>query len=153
MSLYSRNALTFGVGGRLPIGKDNASSDDITLAEDLQPSTGAFGTILWAYAARALNEPASARIYTNVSYTSNGDNDRDYQFGNEFSVGVGASYQTQFPWGFNAELLYRSTERDKRAKVNIPNTGGQWHDLVPAAQFHLTETAAVRLTFSYVFSD
>ncbi len=177
VSLYSRNAVSFGVGARLPIGEDNASSDGITLAEDLQPSTGAFGTIFWAYAARSLNESASARIYANFSYTNNDDNDRDYQFGHETTVSIGASYQTQTPWGFNAELLYRSTERDKRAGITIPNTGGEWLDFVPALQYHVTEEMAlrvsakipvsrdlndqlqfttkyaVRLTFSYIFGD
>lgn len=177
VSLYSRNALSFGIGGRLPVGEDDASAGGITLAEDLQPSTGAFGAIAWAYAARSLNESASARVYANFSYTNNDANDRDYQFGDETTLSLGASYQTQSPWGFNAELLYRSTERDKRAGSSIPNTGGQWLDLVPAAQYHVNEKMALRasakiplardlndqlqfttkyalrLTFSYIFGD
>lgn len=177
VSLYSRNALSFGIGARLPIGEDDASSDGIVLAEDLQPSTGAFATIAWAYAARSLNESGSARIYANFSHTNNDDNDRNYQFGHETSASFGASYQTQTPWGFNAELVYRSTERDKRANATIPNTGGEWLDIVPAVQYHVTEKMALRasakipltrdlndqlqfttkyafrLTFSYVFGE
>lgn len=176
-SLYSRNALSFGVGARLPVGEDDASSNEITLAEDLQPSTGAVGMIAWAYAAHSLNEPGSARIYANVSLTNNDDNDRNYQFGHETTASIGASYQTQTPWGFNAELVYRSTERDKRADVTIPNTGGEWLDIVPAVQYHITEKMALRasakipltrdlndqlqfttkyafrLTFSYIFGE
>lgn len=177
VSLYSPNAVSFGLGARLPVGEDAASSGGITLAEDLQPSTGALGTIVWAYAARALNESASTRIYGNFTYTNNDDNDRNYQFGHETTASIGASYQTQTPWGFNAELLYRSSERDKRAGVTIPNTGGDWLDFIPAVQYHVTETMALRasakipvyrdlndqlqfttryalrLTFSYVFGD
>jgi len=177
VSLYSPNAVSFGLGARLPVGEDAASSGGITLAEDLQPSTGALGTIVWAYAARALNESASTRIYGNFTYTNNDDNDRSYQFGHETTASIGASYQTQTPWGFNAELLYRSSERDKRAGVTIPNTGGDWLDFIPAVQYHVTETTALRasakipvyrdlndqlqfttryalrLTFSYVFGD
>lgn len=177
VSLYSRNALSFGVGARLPIGEDDASSNGITLAEDLQPSTGAFAAIAWAYAAHSLNESANARIYANFSHTNNDDNDRNYQFGHETTASIGASYQTQTPWGFNAELLYRSTERDKRAGVTIPNTGGEWLDIVPAVQYHITEKMALRasakfpltrdlndqlqfttkyafrLTFSYIFGE
>ena len=177
ISLYSKNALSVGVGARLPVGEDDASSGGITLAEDLQPSNGALGTIVWAYAARVLNESASARIYANASYTNNDDNDRDYQFGHETTLSVGTSYQTQSPWGYNAELLFRSTERDRRAGTSIPNTGGEWLDFVPAVQYHVNEQMAlrasariplrrdlndqlqfttkyaVRLTFSYIFGD
>jgi len=177
ISLYSRNAFSLGVGARLPIGEDDATSGDIVLAEDLQPSIGAFGGILWIYAARALNEPANARIYANATHTNNGENDRDYQFGNETTASIGASYQTQSPWGFNVELMYRQTERDKRASSTIPNTGGEWLDIIPAVQYHITDSMALRasakipvsrdlndqlqftskyaarLTFSYVFGD
>jgi hypothetical protein len=177
ISLYSRNALTFGVGARLPIGEDSAKSGGIVLAEDLQPSTGAYAGLLWVYAARALNESASARLYANMTYTENGENDRDYQFGHETTASLGASYQTQSPWGFNAELLYRHTERDERASASIPNTGGKWLDFVPAVQYHINDSLAlraaakiplsrdlndqlqfttkyaVRLTVSYIFGD
>ncbi len=177
ISLYSKTAFSFGVGGRLPIGENVASSGGIVLAEDLQPSTGAYGGIVWAYAARALNESGGARVYANLTYTDNGENDRTYRFGNETTASIGAAYQTQSPWGFNAELFYRSTDRDERASTSIPNTGGNWLDLVPAVQYHITDKLAfrasariplsrdlndqlqfttkyaARLTVSYVFGD
>ena len=132
ISLYSANALAFGLGARLPIGEDEADRDGIILAEDMQPSTGAYGGILWGYAAHALNDSKSARIYGSLSYTYNGENKRDYQFGHSTTVSFGGAYKTQTPWGFNAELLYRHAERDQRNSVDIPNTGGQWLDFVPA---------------------
>ena len=144
ISLYSRNALSFGVGAQLPIGKDDASSDDIVLAEDLQPSTGAFAGMFWAYAARALNESKGARVYASATYTYNDENDRDYQFGHSTTASLGASYQTQSPWGFNLELLFRHAERDQRAGVDIPNTGGEWLDIVPAVQYHINDSVALR---------
>jgi hypothetical protein len=145
ISPFSRNAISAGVGVRLALGEDDAtSSSGIVLAEDMQPSTGAFGSMVWFYAARALNEPATARLYASATYTNNDDNDRNYQFGNETTASFGASYQTQSPWGFNAELLYRKTERDKRASSTIPNTGGEWLDFVPAVQYHVNESLALR---------
>lgn len=177
ISLYSRNALSFGIGARLPVGEDAASRGGIVLAEDLQPSTGAFAGIAWAYAARALNESGGARLYASATYTHNGENDRDYQFGHSTTVSLGASYQTQTPWGFNLEMLYRQAGRDRRAAADIPNTGGKWLDLVPAVQYHINDSMAlrasgkiplardlndqlqfttryaVRLTFSWVFGD
>jgi len=144
ISLYSKNTLSFGIGARLPVGEDDAKSLGVTLAEDLQPSTGAYGGIAWAYTARALNESTSARIYGLLTYTYNGDNDRDYQFGHATTVSLGSSYQTSTPWGFNLELLYRHSERDQRASVDIPNTGGQWLDIIPAVQYHINESLALR---------
>jgi hypothetical protein len=146
ISLYSRNALSFGIGARLPIGEDSASRDGIVLAEDLQPSTGAFAGTFWVYAARALNESRGARVYATATYSYNGENDRDYQFGHSATASLGGSYQTQSPWGFNLEALYRHAERDQRAGVDIPNTGGQWLDLVPAVQYHINESVAFRVS-------
>ena len=174
---FSRNALVFGVGSRIPVGVDDADRFGITLAEDMQPSTGAFGAIGWMYAARALNRADTARIYTSLSYTHNGANDRKYQFGHETTVAVGGSYWTQSPFALNLEFRYRNAARDQRNSVDIPNTGGQWLDIVPAVQYHATDSFAVeasvklplrrdlndqlqfttkyafRLSFSYVFGN
>ena len=177
ISLYSRNALSFGIGARLPVGEDAATRGGIVLAEDLQPSTGAFAGMAWAYAAHALNESGGARVYSSATYTNNGENERDYQFGHSTTVSLGVSYQAQTPWGFNLEMLYRHAARDRRASAAIPNTGGEWLDLVPAVQYHINDSMAlrasgkiplsrdlndqlqfttryaVRLTFSWVFGD
>jgi hypothetical protein len=80
ISLYSKNGLSFGLGSRLPIGEDSAATQGFTLAEDLQPSTGAYGAIAWVYAARALNESTSFRSYGSLTSTYNDENDRSFQF-------------------------------------------------------------------------
>jgi hypothetical protein len=144
ISLYSKNSLSFGIGSRLPIGENDASRQGFTLAEDLQPSTGAFGAIGWVYGARALNDSTSLRTYGSLTYTYNGDNDRDYQFGHTTTASIGGSYQTESPWGFNLEVLFSHSERDLRASVDIPNTGGKWLDFIPAVQYHLNESLAIR---------
>lgn len=146
MGLYSSSELSLGLGARLPLGADDETVNGIVAAEDMQPGSGALGGIVWLYAARALNESTSARIYGNLTYTYNGENDRDYRFGHETTASFGASYQTQTPWGFNSEIVYRHTNRDTRLGVDIPNTGGEWLDLVAAAQYHFNEKTAVRLS-------
>jgi len=143
ISLYSSTSLSFGIGARLPIGVDDATQQGVDLAEDMQPSVGAYGGILWAYWAHALNDSKGARIYVSLSHTQNGENDRDYQFGEESTVTLGGAYQTQTPWGFNLELLYRTADRDQRNSVDIPNTGGNWLDVIPAVQYHLNESLAL----------
>ena len=144
ISLYSDTALSFGLGARIPVGEDDATRLGVPLAEDMQPSTGAYGGMLWGYWAKALNAPKSARVYASASFTQNGENDRDYQFGDETTVTIGGAYQTQSAWGFNLELLYRNAERDQRNSVVIPNTGGEWLDVIPAIQYHVSETLALK---------
>jgi hypothetical protein len=144
ISLYSDTALSFGAGVRIPVGEDDATRIGIVLAEDMQPSTGAYGGMIWAYWAKALNESKGARIYASASYTQNRDNERKYEFGNETTLTLGGSYQTQAPWGFNLELSYRDANRDQRNSVTIPNTGGRWLDVVPAIQYHLNERLALK---------
>ena len=146
ISLYDNTALTFGLGARIPVGEDAATRQGVVLAEDLQPSTGAFGGIVWVRAARALNDSKGAQIYLGATHTYNGQNDREYQFGHSTTVSFGGSYQTQTPWGFGLELLYRHAERDQRNSVDIPNTGGEWLDLTPTVQYHLRETLALKLS-------
>ena len=143
ISLYEKSTISMGIGARGPIGDSDASSNGVALAEDLQPSTGAYGGILWFYTARALNDARSGQIYLSAAYTYNGENDRDYQFGHATTASIGGSYQTQSPWGVNVELIYRHAERDRRASVDIPNTGGKWLDVEPAVQYHLNESLAV----------
>ena len=144
ISLYSATTLAFGLGARIPIGEDNAKQGDIVLAEDMQPSTGAFGVVAWTYWSRALTDSKATRIYAGASYSRNGENDRKYSFGEETTVSFGGSHQTQTPWGFNLELHYRSADRDQRNSVEIPNTGGKWLDVIPAVQYHLTENLAIK---------
>lgn len=143
ISLYSKTSLSFGVGARLPIGADDVTLRGVALAEDMQPSVGAYGGIIWGYWARALNDSKGARIYVSASHTQNGENDRDYQFGEESTVALGGAYQTQSPWGFNLELLYRTSDRDQRNSIDIPNTGGNWLDAIPSVQYHINETLAL----------
>lgn len=144
ISLFSATALSFGIGSRVPVGEDDATRNGVILAEDMQPSTGAFGGMLWVYWAKALNDAKSQRIYASASHTINGDNDRNYEFGAETTITVGGAYQTQTPWGFNIDLLYRTAERDQRNSSTIPNTGGDWLDVIPSVQYHVTESLAVK---------
>lgn len=149
ISLYSDTTLSFGLGARVPMGEDEARQGGIVLAEDMQPSTGAFGYVGWAFWSKAFTDSKSTRIYASASHTRNTENRRDYQFGHETTFSIGGSHQTQTPWGFNLELLYRQSQRDQRASVEIPNTGGKWLDVIPAVQYHLSETLALNASAKF----
>lgn len=143
ISLYSDTALAFGIGARVPIGRDDARIQGIVLAEDMQPSTGAFGSTLWAYWAKALNDSRRTQIYASATVSQRGENDRTYQFGDDTLIAFGTSLKTPGKWGYNLELAYRNAGRDQRNSVRIPNTGGEWLDLRIAAQYNLSETIAL----------
>ncbi len=91
---FSRHALSLGVGLRIPTGEDDFG-DDFVLSEDMQPSTGAYGEILWTSYSYAFNQAATLQLNTSANYTFNGENDRKYSFGNEFNfattIGLRAS--------------------------------------------------------------
>jgi hypothetical protein len=108
--------------------------------------------MLWAYWAKALTDSKATRIYASASHTQNGDNDRDYMFGRETTATFGGAYQTQTPWGFSLELLYRNAERDERNSVEIPNTGGEWLEIVPAVQYHVMERLALKASAKFPLS-
>ncbi len=145
--VYSRTGFSAGLGARLPLGEDDETNRGITLAEDMQPSTGAYGTIIWLHTDRAFSQAANFQLHGTLTYTANEENDRDYQFGDSLTVNAGLSYQLpDSRWGFSGVLMYRDADRDERAGTEIPNTGGKWLDVGISAQYHVSESLALRAT-------
>lgn len=144
--LFSRYGLSIGLGAKIATGADDEKKNQVVLAEDMQPSTGANSLIFWAHGNHTFSQSGRTEAYLGTSYSSNSDNDRRYDFGDEFTFTLGASHHLESRWGFNASLKYRRTERDQRNGVDIPNTGGQWLDFVPAVQYHFTDDLAARLS-------
>ena len=137
---FSRHELSVGLGARLPTGEDDYKSDNgFTLSEDMQPSTGARGTILWSSYSYAFNQAATIQAGISANYTWNGENDRRYSFGDEFNIALGLSQSIGTRFGYSAALRYRTTNADRRASFSIPNTGGKWLDFVPAIQYSITD--------------
>ena len=146
--VYSNQGFSVGAGARVPLGEDEAKSQSgIVLAEDMQPSTGAYGGILWAHYNYAFNRAATRQLYATASYTSNGDNKRDYRFGDELVFAAGTQFHFKEKWGLTSGLKFRETERDRRAGSRIPNTGGQWLDFESTLQYHVNDSLATRLSF------
>ncbi len=142
---FESNELAFGLGARIPTGDDSAGGD-ITLAEDMQPGTGAWAGMLWINYARTFDPAAKLQFLAISNYTWNGDNDRNYQFGHELNLSAGFGYQTEVDWGFSGLLHYRTTDADQRNEVEIPNTGGEWLYFVPALQYQLTTKTALKIS-------
>lgn len=143
--LFRRYGLSLGLGNKFATGKDNEKKNQVTLAEDMQPSTGANSVIAWVHANYAFNQAGTTEAYIGVTFSDNSDNDRGYEFGDEITVTVGASQQMS-RWGFNGSLKYRTSERDQRNGSDIPNTGGEWLDFIPTIQYHITDNLAARVS-------
>ena len=143
---FSRHDLSLGFGARFAVGKDDAGGI-ISAAEDMQPSTGAGGAILWGSYSYAFNQAATVQFTTSVNYTRNDDeNDRNYTFGDETNLFVGMSQSIGTKFGYSAGLRYRMTDPDERLGFEVPNTGGEWLDFVPAIQYGITDKINVGLS-------
>ncbi|HAJ75317.1 MAG TPA: hypothetical protein DCM64_02570 [Gammaproteobacteria bacterium] len=55
---FSSHEISLGIGARIPIGKDDAGGV-IVFSEDMQPSVGAVGEILWTSYSYAFNQAAT----------------------------------------------------------------------------------------------
>lgn len=143
---FSRHEVGLGLGARLPIGKDDATVGGFIASEDMHPSTGSIGKIAWASYSYAFDQAATMQLTASINYTLNDDeNDRDYAFGDEFNFSLGFSQSIGTKFGYSAGLNYRTTTADERGGFDIPNTGGEWLDFVPAVRYQLTDnlTAAI----------
>jgi len=150
---FSRHALSLGLGARIPTGEDNFGDGFVT-SEDMQPSTGALGKIFWSSYSYAFNQAATVQFNASANYVSNGANDRDYSFGDEFNLALGISQNLGTKFGYSAAFRYRSTKGDTRFDFVIPNTGGKWVDFVPAIQYSLNDRLTLGLSGRFpVFRD
>ena len=142
---FSRHVLSLGLGVRIPTGEDDFG-DTFVLSEDMQPSTGAYGEILWASYSYAFNQAATLQFFSSANYTFNEENDRKYAFGNEFNFASGISQSIGTKFGYSVALRYRTTTADTRFGFDIPNTGGQWLDFVPAVRYSFNEHLSLGLS-------
>ena len=142
---FSRHELSLGAGARIPTGEDDYGNG-IRLSEDMQPSVGALGTILWSSYSYAFNQAATVQFGVSANYTFNEENDRKYAFGDEFNFALGISHSIGAKFGYSAALRYRSTLADRRFGFEIPNTGGEWLDFLPAVQYAVTDKFSVALS-------
>jgi hypothetical protein len=143
---FSRQELALGIGVRMPTGEDAARQGFITLSEDMQPSVGAIGEILWSSYSYAFNQAATMQFNASANYTFNRENSRDYVFGDEFNLALGFSQSIGTKFSYSTAMRYRTTRGDQRQGFTIPNTGGKWLDFVPAVAYSVTDNLNVALS-------
>ncbi len=152
LNFINQQELAVGIGAKAPTGKSEVKENGILVPADMQPGTGSWDGILWAYYSRAnlLNIPMN--LLVNLSYRFNGTNKRfgsnfsSYKFGNEFISTLGLSYFTGSIVDPSLFLRYRNTSSDQFSSGDIPNTGGDWLYIVPGVNINLTDNLTLRAT-------
>ena len=146
IGVVNRYFYSLGGGVRLPLGENDVTSNGLLLSEDMQPGSGALGYVVWAYGAHSFSAQGLTQIFTSFNASFNGENSRQYQFGDEQNISLGLAYQSEFPVSASLALLARRSQADRRFGSKVPNTGGLWLDLMPAVQYKLTQQWALRFS-------
>ena len=146
IDLFSKWQYSLGAGVKIPLGEDDAKENGVTVSEDLQPSSGSYSALTWAYLGYAFEQSGQTQIFISSHYSFNQENRRNYTNGNEFNLVLGASYSMMEKWGFAAQLRYRTTQADERNGDDIANTGGSWVDFIPSVQYRINEKSGLNIS-------
>ena len=146
--------LAFGTGFKAPPGPSDLKNDrGITLNADLQPGSGAWDAIFHHRISKSLPSRPSLSLTNLITYRLTGVNpdylgSQKYEFGDEFSVILGASERIAVLknlWGYGLNFRYRHAAQDKNDDEFMPNTGGQWLFLAPALSWYAGSNTAINL--------
>ena len=150
--VFAMRQLAFGAGIKYPLGKSSLLNNSSLIAADMQPGTGSWDLVLWAYFYQSYFKKIPISLYANLSYRLNSSNNRfgvdnpGYRFGNELIAEVGVNYQPESFLNYSTGIKYRSTQSDVFDNNGVPNTGGKWIDLTGGLNANLTESTALRFS-------
>lgn len=143
----SGSEFQLGIGPKLPLGRTDLTNNlGITLNADMQPGSGSWDLISWAYYARQLTIRPTMVTSVRVVGRFNGMNrtylgTQSYSFGNsvQFYLGIG----DQVAWGNrilspSLSVRYRYAAGDRINDQELDNTGGHWINILPALSWHLS---------------
>jgi len=155
LEIFSQTQLSAGFGLKMPTGESTLRNGQILLPADMQPGTGSWDAILWAYYFRGFLPFSKWNYFANFTYRLNGTNHRyqlsdvnsGYSFGNESLLSIGTSLSTDSLLAFSLIVRYRSTRPDRLGDSTVPNTGGHWVNLRPGINVNF-ETVSLRFSGS-----
>ena len=159
------NLLRIGLGGKIPIGATDKTSDQgILLNPDLQPGSGAWDLIGWSFYSQTFAFRPSGTFSATAVYRYTGTNNNflngnsTYRFGSEFQMFI--NYTDQFLVGKilmspGFSVQYRNADQDEIGGSLLDNTGGEWVNLIPSLNIEIIEDLNFLLkfqipTYSYV---
>lgn len=144
LNISSQRSLALGLGPKIPLGKDRLQSNGVFLNEDIQPGSGTWDIVFWAYGYQGFLPTTRMNLIINSSYRIASENWRGFRFGNELSLTVGTSYRTDTPFDYSLQLRLRNTASFTSFGAEVSNTGGNWVSLVPGINYKFNEDIAFR---------
>ena len=145
LTIIEQRQIALGLGIKAPTGKSDIEWDGILLPADMQPGTGSWDGIFWAYFYQGFLPVTRLNVFANASYRFNGNNNRfkisnsnfsGYKFGNELITTAGLSYRTDSFFYLSLLLRYRQVDADEFAKSEVANTSGKWIYLLPGVNIN-----------------
>lgn len=150
-TIRDQRELSIGVGPKIPLGESQVTNNNILLPADLQPGSGAWDLVFWAYGFKGFVPRSPLSLFSSMTYRITGNNDRfgtnngGYSFGNEFQAAFGAGYRTDTPFDATLLIRYRTTGKDSFDGDLVSNTGGHWLYAVPGINIKLFDTLQMRI--------
>ena len=143
----TRTEIQLGMGPKIPLGRtDLTNASDITLNADMQPGSGTWDLISWAYYARQFDKRPTMLTSARIVGRLNGNNteylgSQTYRFGNSVQLFIGIG--DQIGWrkrivSPSVSLRFRYAGSDRINGNILENTGGQWINIVPALSLHIS---------------
>ncbi|MDF1573694.1 MAG: hypothetical protein P1P86_00690 [Bacteroidales bacterium] len=156
--------LQLGVGPKLPLGRSDLSNkQNITLNADLQPGSGSWDLINWAYYARQFTKRPTMVASARIVGRFNGENEdylgvQTYGFGNSIQIYLGLGDQVTIGRTLISYALSIGARNAGVDRVNgreLENTGGRWIHVLPAFSWHLFPNSIIHIVpelplYSYV---
>jgi len=143
-----------GVGPKIPFGKtDMKDNRGITLNADLQPGSGSWDLITWAYFVKQLNIRPTSAISARLVGRINGSNreylgSQTYQFGNSVQLYLGIGDQFLIAnriISASLSVRYRTANADRINGILLDNTGGKWINIIPAFGLSVGQFSLIQL--------
>ena len=146
--------IVLGAGPKFPLGRNDVTgTNGLLLAPDLQPGTGSWDILTWAYASRSnfLNSGLNLAGYFNyriTTPTTRANSDLPYKYGNEFQANVGVRKALTIGEElFTPSLftVYRNLASDRVDNDKLSNTGGNWVYAKPGITWSMAPEASLRV--------
>jgi len=150
-TIQDQRELSVGVGPKIPLGSSQLKNNNILLPADLQPGSGAWDMVFWAYGFKGFVPRSPISLFSTITFRLTGTNERfgtgngGYSFGDEFQASIGAGYRTDTPFDASFLIRYRTTKRDRFDGDYVPNTGGHWIYAVPSLNIKLFDAIQMRI--------
>jgi hypothetical protein len=146
--------LQFGAGPKIPLGQSDLTDErGLTLNADMQPGSGSWDAITWAYFARQFKSRPTSVLSARIVGRFNGVNreylgSQTYQFGNSVQAYLGIGDQVIIGneiFSPSFSLRYRHAWTNKINGRVLDNTGGQWINVIPAISWHIRQNTILHL--------